>query len=197
MAKLKRLVGLARTYYRDFVEVLRDFEEDRERIYAVERLAQLIAQVLLNTAALLAVSEGLEKPPTYREAARWLARRLGGEIERLLGGLAGFRNVLVHLYSELREDLEVEAFHEIAEKTPKVLEKLEGLTERDPCLGDVRERLLRAAEIKPRYMLVFGSLARRGCGRDVDVAVKLGRRVRSALELGGCRLCWRIMWVLQ
>ena len=31
---------------------------------------------------------------------------------------------------------------------------------------------------------MFGSLARKGCGRDVDVAVKLGRSPRSALELG-------------
>ena len=187
MAELRRLVGLARTYYREFVEALRDFEEGRERIYAVERLAQLIAQAILDAAALLAASEGREKPPTYREAARWLARRLGlsGELEEFLVGLAGFRNILVHLYAELREDLEVEAFREIAERTPRVLEKLESVAARDPCLEDVRERLVRAArEIKPRYMLISGSLARRGCGRDVDVAVKLGRRVRSALELG-------------
>ena len=49
---------------------------------------------------------------------------------------------------------------------------------------EVVERLRRAAaEIKPRYILVFGSVARNGCGKDVDVAVKLGRKP-DLLEAG-------------
>ena len=62
---------------------------------------------------------------------------------------------------------------------------LEGLAGSDPCLDDVRERIARVArELGLRYVLVFGSLARRGCGRDVDLAVKLGRRPESLLEIG-------------
>ena len=55
----------------------------------------------------------------------------------------------------------------------------------DPCLEEVEPVISRLAErLGLRYVLVFGSLARRGCGRDVDLAVKLGRRPRSMLEVG-------------
>ena len=81
------------------------------------------------------------------------------------------------------------AFREIAEKVPLVLERLEGLARSDPCLDTVGERVRRLAErLRLRYVLVFGSLARRGCGHDVDLAVKLGRRPSSALEIGRLQL---------
>ncbi len=48
-----------------------------ERIYAVERLAQLIAQCILDFAAILASRERGVKSSSYRELARWFARRVG------------------------------------------------------------------------------------------------------------------------
>jgi uncharacterized protein YutE (UPF0331/DUF86 family)/predicted nucleotidyltransferase len=187
MVVLERLLGLLEKYYSEFVAALRDYEEGRECVYAVERLAQLIAQTILGSAAVLAVREDKEKPGTYREVAAWLSRRLGlgKDLEEYLAGLAGFRNILVHLYAEIREDLEHEAFLEIAEKTPRLITRLREVARGDPCLDEVRDKLREAGrEIGARYILVFGSLARRGCGHDVDVAVKLGRRPRSTLELG-------------
>ncbi|BEP17327.1 hypothetical protein PYJP_06790 [Pyrofollis japonicus] len=187
MAVLERLLGLMKTYYYEFVDALKDYEAGQERVYAVERLAQLIARTVLDFAAVLAVREAGEKPGTYREAAAWLARRLklNKDLEDFLVGLAGFRNILVHMYAELREDLEHQAFIEIAEKTPYLLQRLEKVAQNDPCLNEVAEKLRKIGEeIGARYILVFGSLARKGCGNDVDVAVKLGKKPRSALEIG-------------
>ena len=151
----------------------------------MERLAELIAQSILGFAAMLASREAGRKPGTYRALAKWLAERagLGDELASFLEGLAGFRNILVHMYAEIDRRLKEQAFREILEKTPGVIEALERLA-KDPCIDEVVERLRRdAGEIRPRYILLFGSVARNGCGRDVDVAVKLGRRP-SLLEAG-------------
>ena len=179
--QLERVKG----YYREFAGIYRAYLEGSESVYAVERLAEIIAQSLLGFAAMLASRETGRKPGTYRELARWLARRaeLGDELASFLEGLAGFRNILVHMYAEIDRRLEEQAFREILAKTPRVIEALERLA-RDPCLTEIIKKLKRAAdEIKPRYILIFGSVARSGCGRDVDVAVKLGRKP-SLLEAG-------------
>ncbi len=191
MAKLQELVGLLNYYYREFVEALRDYERGEERVYAVERLAQLIIQVILDFAAMLAARERGSKPDTYRELARWLGRRLGLEKDMVefLEGLAGFRNVLVHMYATINEELERRAFHEMVEKVPVIARRLEEAASDDVCLDDVAPRIRELARrLGLRYVLVFGSLARSGCGRDVDLAVKLGRRPESMLEVGRLQL---------
>ena len=186
MARLERLLGLARMYYEEFVEALEDFEAGRERVYAVERLAQLVAQTVLDLGAVLASRERGVKPQTLKAVARWLAERakLEGELAGFLVGLAGFHGLLVHGYAELDPGLELEAFHDIRRLMPLVLERLERLVNGDPCLEEVVPAVQRVAErFWLRYVLVLGSLARRGCGRDVDLAVRLGRRV-GLLEAG-------------
>jgi len=185
VSRLQELLSMIRGYYEEFVDALREYECGEERVYAVERLAQLIAQCILDFAAVLA-SRGV-KPGSYRELARWLARRagLGSDLAEFLGGLVGFCNILVHMYAEINRELEMEAFKEIAEKMPRVVARLAKLARDDPCIGEVKQRIRRAAErLGLRLVLLFGSLARSGCGRDVDLAVRLGRRPRSMLEVG-------------
>ena len=191
MTRLRSIVERVKGYYVEFVEALRDYEQGEERIYAVERLAQLIAQSILDFAAVLASREEGVKPSTYRELAAWLARRLNldSELAEFLRGLAGFRNILVHMYAEIDRELEMEAFREIEEKTPLILRRMEELAEGDPCLEELKPKIHNVARrLRLRYVLVFGSLARRGCGRDVDLAVKLGRKPRSMLEVGRLQL---------
>ena len=191
MAKLREIVRMLQGYYEEFVDALRDYERGEERIYAVERLAQLIAQSILDFAAVLASRERGVKPSTYRELARWLSRRLRleGDLAEFLEGLAGFRNILVHMYAEINRELEMEAFREIAERTPTLIRKLEELAENDPCIEEVKPKIQQLAQrLGLRYVLVFGSLARQGCGRDIDLAVKIGRPPRSMLEIGRLQL---------
>jgi len=77
---------------------------------------------------------------------------------------------------------EKRTFHEMTEK----LERLAGS---DPCIDEVKPKIRRLAQrLGLRYVLVFGSLARQGCGRDIDLAVKIGRPPRSMLEIGRLQL---------
>ncbi|MCE4621199.1 MAG: DUF86 domain-containing protein [Desulfurococcales archaeon] len=184
---LERMLSRVRMYYREYVEALRDYRAGRERIYAVERLAQLIAQGILDYAAILAAREEGAKPGTYKGLAEWLSKRLGlpDHLRSFLVGLAGFRNILVHLYAEMDRDLEEKAFEEIERSVPPILDYLERTAGGDPCIEDVRRSIGEVAKrYGLRYALVFGSIARRGCGRDVDVAIKLGRIPESMIEVG-------------
>ena len=185
MARLREQVKLARRYFEEFVEHRRRGESR----YAVERLAQLTIQTLLDTGAMLAVYLKLSKPDTYRGLARLLARELRLDVPkcRFLEQLAGFRNLLVHGYAEIDLELEEKAFEEMEETLPKILEALESfVTESgtDPSNRGVGESLSEVfRKHGVRFAFLFGSRARKGYGRDYDIAVSLD--VESALDLGG------------
>lgn len=185
--RLRRLASLARQYYEEYVAALEDYLAGRERVYAVERLAQLLAQAVLDYAALLASRERGVKPDTYRGLAGYLSEKLGlGPGERaFLEGLAGFRNILVHMYVNIDTELELKTFREIQERMPRIIERLAEASQGDPCLADMVEKLRSlGGRLGLRYIVVFGSMARRGCGNDLDLAVKLGRSPSSLLEVG-------------
>ncbi|ABL88689.1 protein of unknown function DUF86 [Pyrobaculum islandicum DSM 4184] len=93
-------------------------------MFALERLAELVAQSVLDLAAMWAAAEGGEKPATYRDLAAFLARRIGGYGE-FLRRLASFRNIIVHGYHQLDEASELEAFHEIVSTMPQIVKVLE------------------------------------------------------------------------
>ncbi len=182
--KLKKLLEKLEYYYREFVEALSNYRSGTESVYAVERLAQLISQVILDFAAVLASKRQGRKPDTYKDLARWLSDVVDPSLREFLEGVAGFRNILVHMYGDIDREMETRAFEELAEKVPELIERLSRLAE-DPCLDSVRERIReRARELGIRLAFVFGSLAREGCGNDVDLAVKLEEKPRSMLDVG-------------
>lgn len=184
---LKRILEHLRGYYREFVEALQDYEAGLERVYAVERLAQLVAQSILDFSAVLASRERGVKPGSYKELAEWLSKRLGldKDLESFLVGLAGFRNILVHMYASIDQELEVRAFREIKDKMPAIMRRLEEAAGSDPCIDDVKRALAGVAgKLAIRVAIVFGSTARRGCGADLDIAVKLESRPSSMIEVG-------------
>ena len=89
------------------------------------------------------------------------------------------------MYAEIDRELEMEAFREMLEKLPRVLGSLSEHLATDPCIDEVREVVRGLArDIGARLVFVFGSLARKGCGEDVDLAIKLERRPRSMLSVG-------------
>lgn len=183
--RVRRQLGLIESYFRDFLE----FRRRGESIYAVERIAQLLIQSILDMGALMAVELGLRKPESYKGIANLIAENLGlgEEDRRFLVGLAGFRNLLVHGYAEIDRDLEEEAFREMEGRLSGILEALKALTERlgDPAdsLSQVCERLRKVFEESGvKYALLFGSRAREGVGGDFDIAVSMD--AKSALELG-------------
>ena len=183
---MRRILDLLGRYFREFISERRGGGS----IYAIERLAQLAIQALLDLGVMLAVEFRDKKPGTYRDIADYLAGRLGldEDLRRFLRGLVGFRNVLVHGYAEVSKDLEEEAFREMEEKLPQIIERLSNLISNvgDPAKRDLED--LRA-KLRPvferhhvRYAVLFGSRARAGVGRDYDIVVSAN--LRSALELG-------------
>ncbi|MET1159609.1 MAG: HepT-like ribonuclease domain-containing protein [Thermoprotei archaeon] len=183
---LKKQAEIITEYYEEYVKYYKKYIEGRETIYAIERLAQLLIQSILDYAALLASSEKGVKPPTYKGLARYLGEHLslGKEYIVFLEKLAGFRNILVHGYARINRKLEDEAFKEIYERIPVVLNAIQEYSDKDPCYEDVAKALKRVGKRLGfiRYIILYGSIARNGCGRDIDIAVK--GDFKSALDLG-------------
>ncbi|RLG03332.1 MAG: hypothetical protein DRN61_04980 [Thaumarchaeota archaeon] len=178
--RVRRQLELFEGYLRDFQE----FRERGESLYALERIAQLLIQSLLDLGAMLAVYLGRGKPEAYRGIAEFISSLIGEEHKTFLVELAGFRNLLVHGYARIDRRLEDEAFREMEERLPIVLDKLRGYIDAD----EIDPRELRGVEevfrrYGVRYALLFGSRARGETGRDYDIAVSV--ELKSALEMGG------------
>jgi len=184
--RLKKQLNVVEKYYELYNSIYTNYLSRKESIYAMERVSELLIQSLLDLAAMLASRERAVKPSTYRELARYLADKIGlnNEYKVFLEGLAGFRNILIHGYTSIDRDLEEEAFSEIKKMIPYIIEALKTYIGNDPCLEDVVEGIRRVASRWKNiyYIVLFGSIARNGCGRDIDLAVK--GKFRSALELG-------------
>lgn len=186
MMRIRKQLEYVEKYFREFI----NHRRRGESIYAVERLAQLVAQSLLDLGALIAISTDSEKPETYRGIAEYLSRTLGltDDLKSFLEGLAGFRNILVHGYAEINRKLEEEAFDDIEKHLPTILNKLSEYISSlkvDPhtnAVAELRklEQVFKEHGVKLAFL--FGSRARRGRGRDYDIAVVVN--LRNALELG-------------
>lgn len=185
--RLKGILELLTKYFGEFQAIRRSGGS----IYAIERLAQLTIQALLDMGAMLAVELRDEKPETYRGIADYLSNKLGlsEDLRRFLRSLAGFRNVLVHGYAEIDRGLEEEAFREMEERLPTILEKISNLIMSigDPGQIGIEELRVRLRPVFERhgvkFAFLFGSRARKGVGKDYDIAISAN--LRSALEIGG------------
>jgi len=181
--RIKRQFEQVKKYYREFIELRRR----NEHMYAIERSAQLLLQSFLDLGATLSTFLGEAKPDTYRGIARYLSKKLhlNPDEANFLESLAGFRNILIHGYAAIDEKLEEKAFSETEERLPRIIEKTEALISNlqvDP--PEAFERLASIFEKKRvRYAILFGSMARRGAGKDYDIAISA--EMTSALELGG------------
>lgn len=178
--RIKRQLELLEDYFSKFV----DHRLKSQSIYAVERLAQLVIQSLLDLGAMILVNLGKRKPETYRAIAIELADTMGLSDERkFLESLAGFRNILVHGYALIDRDMEEEAFREMERKLPKIINVIRDFIERLKLDPEVDERLKEVFKRHGvKFAFLFGSRARCGEGRDYDIAVSIN--VKSALELG-------------
>ena len=177
--RLRRQLERVEEYAREFAE----YRRRGENLYAVERLAQLLVQSLLDLGAMIAVYTGGRKPETYRGIARYLAEVLGG-FREFLEGLAGFRNILVHGYASIDRELEEEGFREIEENIFDLVERLKeylGRVKADPP-GEYTGLKKVFEKYQVKFAVLFGSRARGKRGGDYDIAVS--GKFKSALELG-------------
>ncbi len=183
--RFKKQLELIKQYYELFNQLYSEYIHGRETVYAIERLVELLAQSILDLAAMLASLEK-KKPSTYKGLAEYLTNKLGLDHKHseFLKGLAGFRNLLIHGYAHIIRDIEEEAFKNVKELTPAIIQVIEEKLPSDPCMDDVVDkiRIVASKWDNIEYIVLFGSVAREGCGNDVDLAVK--GRFRSGIELG-------------
>ena len=85
---------------------LDELKKDRDKRNMVLHAMLVSIQAAIDVATGLIVKEGLGKPTTYRETFEILAHAglIPEELAEELSDLAGFRNVLVHIYWQLDLD---------------------------------------------------------------------------------------------
>lgn len=164
---LENQYRVAKKYCEEYCRIYRRYVDGKETIYAIEGLAELLIQSILDLAAILASQEKGVKPTTYRELAGFLAEKLdlGIEDREFLEKLAGFRNILIRGYTRLDRELEDKAFKEIYDRIRFLIDKLEGIVD-DPCIDKVFKGVKKVCEKLDYidYILLYGSIARENCG---------------------------------
>ena len=76
---------------------------DDDALDILENNARIAVEALLDVGRFVIASQGWEEPSSYREVARILEVHgvLTPSEAKLLSGLAGLRNVIVHMYAEV------------------------------------------------------------------------------------------------
>lgn len=105
------------SHLRELSDALKDWEkyqsisieelrEDRDKRNMVLHAMLVSIQAAIDIATYIIAQRGLEKPSTYRETFEILGREkiIAEELADELSDLAGFRNVLVHIYWGLNLD---------------------------------------------------------------------------------------------
>jgi uncharacterized protein YutE (UPF0331/DUF86 family) len=101
--ELRRLRALGRPSVRS----------DVDRLNSVKYLFVLAAEIGIDAGQHVIASEGLQAPKTYADVFLELGRggRLPSDLARSLASMARFRNLLVHGYADVDDDLVVEVLH--------------------------------------------------------------------------------------
>lgn len=87
-----------------------NIKDDIIKYWGIERGLQILIEIVLDIANIIISSTDLEKPPTYRETILTLSKIniLPKEFADEISKMAGFRNILVHDYAEVDEDIILE-----------------------------------------------------------------------------------------
>src|SRR3989338_7536195 len=98
-------------YHKELIEDLpakKDFKKERIIRRGVEKTVELIADTILDIALMIISGEGFEKPEDSRSAIIILEKKkvLSKLISDKIQDLLSFRNLLVHRYGKVDEDVE-------------------------------------------------------------------------------------------
>lgn len=98
---------------------LEDLRKDRDRRNMILHAMLVSIQAAIDICTHLISQDGLRRPATYREGFEILAQAglISGDLAADLSDLAGFRNVLVHIYW----DLDIEEIYEILQNDLETL----------------------------------------------------------------------------
>ena len=106
LRNMKKYLDFLRSYKSISKEEL---EENYELESAIERNFQLAIEVVLDIGEIIISAEDFEKPEDYRSIILILGKKgiIPKDFAESFADIAGFRNILVHLY----EDLDIEKLH--------------------------------------------------------------------------------------
>ncbi|MCX7904130.1 MAG: DUF86 domain-containing protein [Caloramator sp.] len=84
-----------------------NLKEDIIRYWGIERGIHICVECVLDIANIIISSLGLERPDSYRETILTLYRKgvIPEEFAKQIVGMASFRNILVHDYTRVDEDI--------------------------------------------------------------------------------------------
>ncbi len=97
---LRKYVDILRGYQSKSLE---DIEKDFTLKGAIERYLQVAIECALDIGEIIIAAEGFRKPETYREVIEILGKEgvLPQDFAIRFAPAAGFRNILVHAYSDI------------------------------------------------------------------------------------------------
>jgi uncharacterized protein YutE (UPF0331/DUF86 family) len=112
---------------------LEDLKKDRDKRNMVLHAMLVSIQAAIDIATNLIAKEGLGKPMTYRETFEILghAGLIQEELAEELSDLAGFRNVLVHIYWQLDLDQVYGVLQNDLKTLKSFLQKIKSLLDQD------------------------------------------------------------------
>lgn len=107
---MKEEIGRKLEHLRGYVQELKDLQgrnlQKVERA-AQERFLQLAIESVIDICSVIISHEGYERPDEYRKAIRTLGEHgiLDRAFAEKFSAVAGLRNILVHRYAEIRQDM--------------------------------------------------------------------------------------------
>lgn len=106
LSRLRELDEALKDWKRYQSVPIEEFRENRDKRNMVLYSMLIAIQAAIDIAAHIIAKEHLRKPSTYREIFEILAEKkiISDDLANKLSDLAGFRNVLVHVYWELDLD---------------------------------------------------------------------------------------------
>ncbi|NLJ78850.1 MAG: DUF86 domain-containing protein [Tissierellia bacterium] len=90
-----------------------NLKEDIIRYWGIERGIQILIETVIDIANIIISANNIEKPHTYRESILELAKLdiLPREFTEELSKMVGFRNILVHDYTNVDEEIILNVLH--------------------------------------------------------------------------------------
>ncbi|MEJ2307012.1 MAG: DUF86 domain-containing protein [candidate division WOR-3 bacterium] len=138
---MKEEIARKLEHLEEYVKYLKDFQkkdieylnDNPVELAAIERFFHLSIEVVLDICSMIISYEGFKKPDEYRKSILILAEK--GILEKKFGdsfsNIAGFRNILVHDYAEIKVDKvhshlknNLEDFNNFAKQIAKYLNNL-------------------------------------------------------------------------
>ncbi len=106
-SKLERLEGHVDELRKISKSSLSEFRKDRVERAAAERFFQMSIEVVIDISSMIISHEDFEKPDSYREMILELGESeiLDEDFASNFADIAGFRNILVHQYAEIDEEI--------------------------------------------------------------------------------------------